>query len=336
MKIAINGWFFGQASNGSGQYLHHLLAHLPPAAPQHQFVLLVPSLSADQASHQKIASLAAMQTHFAGMNLADNVALQTVSQPNLQRNLAKLWWEQFAVPRAAQQQNASRLWVPYWAAPRWQPCPTIVTIHDLIPLLLPAYRGGRLNRLYTKLVSHTAKHTSAIITVSEASKRDVVEHLGIPAERVYAIPHGPNQAIFDAMQWNQSDISPERATEVQQKYQLPSQFFLYLGGFDVRKNVQSTLQAYRQYLDKGGNPDIRLVIAGKLPATDTDFAPDPQRMVTELNLLPYVDFCGWVDDADKLVVYSLAHAYIFPSVYEGFGMMVLEAMSAGTPVVTSG
>ena len=77
------------------------------------------------------------------------------------------------------------------------------------------------------------------------------------------------------------------------------------------------------------------MIAGKLPAVDSAFFPDPQKIAAELDLGAQVQFCGWVAEADKPALYALSLGYIFPSLYEGFGMMVLEAMQAGTPVVVS-
>jgi glycosyltransferase involved in cell wall biosynthesis len=315
-EIAINGWFAGDMSSGSGQYVNHLLANLAAAAPGARFSLLLP---AGSSGAPKIAEAA---TEWPGVDLVH------VSLPPLPRQLAKLWWEQVSVPQAAQRLGADVLWVPYWAAPAWQPVPTVVTIHDLIPLLLSAYRGGLLLRAYTALVSRTARRAVAVIAVSEAAKRDIVAHLCIPEERVFAVLHGPNQEGTAA-------ATPAQLAAVRSKYGLPSRFFLYLGGFDVRKNVGATLQAYRRYLDRGGDADVRLVIAGKLPAEDSAFFPDPQKIAAELQLGASVQFCGWIDEVDKPALYALAAAYIFPSRYEGFGMMVIEAMQAGVPVVTS-
>ncbi|MFZ1757114.1 MAG: glycosyltransferase family 1 protein, partial [Caldilineaceae bacterium] len=248
--------------------------------------------------------------------------------PSLPRQLAKLYWEQIAVPTAARRLGADVLFVPYWAAPLWQPIPTVVTVHDLIPLLLPVYRGDLLNRLYTGLVSFTARRAAAVITVSQAGARDVTTHLSIPPTQVFPVHHGPNME-----EAGPQEMPPRDAMRA--KYNLPDRYFLYLGGFDARKNVEGILAGYRRYLDKDGDPAVKLVLAGKLPARDTDFFPDPRRMAAALNLADHIHYAGWVDEADKPALYAGATAYLFPSHYEGFGMMLLEAMAAGCPVITS-
>lgn len=309
--LVVNGWFFGQQTNGSGQYLRHLLQHLPHDSVRVTVLLPEPELKGAVSPEQW-----------------PGVTFSAAPLTWLPRPLAKLYWEQVTMPLMARRLAADLLWTPYWAAPWWQPCPNVVTIHDLIPLLLPAYRGGLLQRAYTWLVSHTARRAAAVLTISDAAARDIVAHLHVNPARVHAIHHGPNQQ-------GRRLLSTEQRGDVRQRLGLPERFFLYLGGFDVRKNLRGILQAYRLYLDRGGDPAVRLVIAGRLPAADTPFAPDPQKIAADLHLGEQVHFCGWVSEDDKLALYALATAYIFPSLYEGFGMMVLEAMSAGAPVVTS-
>lgn len=311
MHIAINGWFVGRSATGSGQYIDHLLAHLPRQAENVHLSLLLPRVDPFPPA------------------VPDGVTPVPVALPAWPENWRKLWWEQVAVPRAAARLGADLLWVPYWAAPWWQPVPVCVTIHDLIPYLLPAYRGGLRQRLYTALVAHTARRSAAILTVSQASARDIARHLHISAERIHVVHHGPNQP--DAPR-----PTPEQMDAMRAKYRLPARFFLYLGGFDIRKNLAATILAYRRYLEQGGDPAVKLVIAGQLPEQDGVFAPDPRRLAAEQGLsAEQVVCCGWVDEADKPALYALATAFVFPSLYEGFGMMVLEAMMAGTPVVTS-
>jgi glycosyltransferase involved in cell wall biosynthesis len=311
IHIAVNGWFFKQLTTGHGQYLHHLLAYLPQLKSSVKISLLAP--------------LPNLPDRISAWPGVDVIALRL---PPLPKNLAKLWWEQVTAPWAARRLHADVLWTPYWSAPLWSPCAVVVTVHDLIPVLLPAYRGGRLQQFYTALVCHTSRHADALLTVSHASAHDLIQHLGAPAERVQVVYHGPNQEHLGA-------VDGELLARVQQKYNLPERFFLYLGGFDIRKNLRATMAAYCRYLDLGGDPAVRLVIAGSLPATDSAFAPDPRKIAVELQLDEQVQFCGWVDEADKPALYHLATAFVFPSLYEGFGMMVLEAMQAGAPVVTS-
>lgn len=311
LHIAVNGWFVGHATAGSGQYIHHLLTHLPRISPAPRLSLLLPPEAVEAAS------------------VFAQVTPAPLPLPALPAPLRKLWWEQITVPRAAKAMGADLLWVPYWAAPAWQPCPVAVTIHDIIPALLPAYRGGLHHRLYNSLVSWTARRAASILTVSHASARDITEHLHIPAERVHVVYHGPNQE-------GAPQPTPSELARIRQRYQLPARYFLYLGGFDVRKNVDATLAAYARYLALGGDPEVKLVLAGQLPAVDSAFAPDPRRQAARHGIGDRVLCCGRIEEQDKAAIYALATAFVFPSLYEGFGMMLLEAMAAGTPVITSG
>ena len=310
LHVAINGWFAGDTTSGTGQYTNHILRHLPLTGASLRMTLLAPR-------HVQV-----------GADLPPGVTVMHLALPPLPENLAKLWFEQVAVPRAVKHIGAGVLWTPYWAAPWWQPEPTVVTIHDLIPLLLPVYRGGLLQRGYMWLVGRTARKAAAVIAVSQATAADIAAHLRIPPARIHVIHHGPNQ---------EGDAPPTatKMADVRARYNLPDRFFLYLGGFDARKNVPLLLAAYRRYLDQGGDPAIKLVLAGRLPTVDSAFFPDPQKIAAELQLGEQVHFCGYVAEADKPALDALAVAFFFPSLYEGFGMMLLEAMQAGAPVVTS-
>jgi len=316
MHILINGWFWGQATTGSGQYLHRLVEHLARIETGARFTVLTPE-KRDWGT----------ENGDWGADVPIPVLRSPI--PSLPRPLAKLYWEQITVPVTARRLGADLLFVPYWAAPLWQPIPTVVTVHDLIPLLLPIYRGGLLNRLYTNLVCLTARRAAAVITVSQAGAQDVTTHLHVPPQRVSAIHHGSNVEI-------RPQATAKKLAAIRAKYALPERYFLYLGGFDARKNVEGILAGYRRYLDKGGDPTVKLALAGKLPGVDTPFFPDPRRMAAALNLTDHIHYAGWVDEDDKPQLYAGATAYLFPSHYEGFGMMLLEAMAAGCPVITSG
>lgn len=344
MHIAINGWFAKQLTTGSGHYLEQLLHYLPTVKPSG-----MPSEMPSEITTRATTEGEGADNAAGGKGKSAQLSLLLpfphrayrlteihksypavdvigVKMPPLPTKLRKLCWEQIAVPLAARRLNADLLWVPYWAAPLWQPCPVVVTVHDIIHRILPAYHGGKLQQLYTKLVTYTAQRSAAMITVSHSAARDIATEMAPSPERLHVVYNG----LTTTPPFTQAELET-----IRRKYQLPERFFLYLGGFDLRKNVRTTVHAYKRYLEKGGDPSLQLVIAGKPPKEDSAFTPDPQRIVADLSLNEHVHFCGYIEETEKAALYALATAYIFPGLYEGFGFMVLEAMQAGTPVVTS-
>ncbi|MCD6291292.1 MAG: glycosyltransferase family 4 protein [Anaerolineae bacterium] len=302
MRIALNGWFWGQMNTGSGQVLHGLVRWLPRASPDDERWLIVPR----QAGH--VGDVSGWQ-------------VVRVSTPfdRVHENLAKVWFEQIAFPRACQALDVDIAHIPYWGSPWWRPCRIIVTIHDLIPLLLPGYRGGFLQRLYTTLVAHTARRAHLILTDSEASRQDIIKHLGVPSERVRTVYLAADERYG-------RPIPEEELQRVRERYGLPERFILYLGGFDTRKNVPRLLTAYAHLVQEGRHRGVPLVIAGRLPSQDTPFTPDPRRVARDLGIESWVYFPGWISEEDKPAMYALADMFVFIPTYEGFGLPALEAM----------
>ncbi len=329
--VVVNGWFLGKQATGSGQYLHHLLQALPAHAAS-----LAPAGGISAPTRWTVLTPAAPE--IAGLAASwPHVVVAPLPLPRLPGPLRKLWWEQVAVPHWARRLRADVLWVPYWAPPLCKPVPTVVTVHDLIPLLLPGYREGAAQALYNRLVS-TATRGATVITVSHAAARDIVTHLHTPAQQVHVVHHGPNQAPElqpEGEPTGGAPIAPAQLAAVAARHQLPARFFLYLGGFDARKNLRTILAAYKRFLELGGDPAVKLVIAGRLPEIDSPLHPDPRALAAQLGITEQVRFLGWVDEAEKPALYALSLGFLFPSLYEGFGMMVLEAQQAGAPVVTS-
>jgi glycosyltransferase involved in cell wall biosynthesis len=336
MRVAINAWFLSQLTTGSGQYLVHFLSAYAAHDTGDTF-FLCKQVEADFVDRASGPCKAARQPH-AGkpQSTAPDLDGPTLLSPRFEwqtlrtpfdgqsRHLAKLWFEQIAFPRACRRWGADLIHVPYWASPLFSSIPTIVTIHDLIPVLLPAYQGGALGRLYSLLVTLSARRATRVLTDSEASRQDIIHHLRIPADRVEAIPLAV-QARFQPIQ------DPALLARVRQKYGLPGHYLLYLGGYDVRKNVSGILHAF----SRQSAPHAHLVLAGQLPSQDSRMFPDPRRMAAELGIRDRVHLTGWVDEEDKPAMHSAAVAFVFPSHYEGFGLPPLEAMSCGTPVIVS-
>ncbi len=304
MRVGINALFLDRPGTGSGQYTRNLLEALAKVDPANEYLLFSPG-----------PAPRTFTIHNSQFTIR-----------NLSGNLAKLWFEQVSFPLACHREGIDLAHVPYFASPLFPTVPTVVTIHDLIPLILPAYRGSLLVRSYTRLVAAAARKAEAIITVSQASKRDIVRYLHIPPERV----HVTYEAAGEEFQPVEDEA---QLAAIRQKYALPERYLLYLGGFDQRKNLSALLRAFALLVNK--QQQARLVIAGKLPGRDSPLFPDPRRLVEELGLEERVIFTGWVLEEDKPSLLTGATAFIFPSLYEGFGLPALEAMACGTPVIAS-
>jgi len=308
MRIAISGWFWDQPTTGSGQMVRHLVPALLEADESLEILLVLPHWAADHAP-----------TWFP--------RVQVIAAPSPRGHLGKVWFEQVTFPRLCAQRQVDLVHIPYFAPPLHPLQPTLVTIHDLIPLVLPAYRGGPLVRLYTALVATAAHRAHLILTDSQASRRDIQEHLHIPHDRVRVI-------YLAAAPYYRPVNDVAVLSAVREKYHLPERFVLWLSGFDVRKNAAALLHAYTWVVHALGDT-YPLVMAGKLPERDTPLFPDPRRIARELEIATAVLYPGFIAEEDKPAVYSAASVFVYPSRYEGFGLPILEAMACGTPVVTS-
>ncbi|MHB1355239.1 MAG: glycosyltransferase family 4 protein [Anaerolineae bacterium] len=308
MRIGISGTFWPALTTGSGQHIRGLLPALV-AAGGADYTLYVPRFALP-------ASLTTMDSP---------VSTRIVATPFDQRNtnLAKLWYEQIALPRACHRDNIELVHIPYLGAPLLHSLPVVVTVHDLIPLLLPEYRGGIAVRTYMRLAAWAAQRAQFVIAVSQSAANDAQRVLHIPEQRI--------SVVYNAVSEQHRPILPSHYALVAQKMGLPEQYLLYLGGFDRRKNVPELLSAFRVMCQQV--PAITLVIAGRRPSQDTAFFPDPQRLVNELGLAERVRVLGEVAEEDKPALYSGALAFVFPSSYEGFGLPALESLACGTPAI---
>jgi glycosyltransferase involved in cell wall biosynthesis len=312
LKIAINAWFWDNPSVGSGQYLKYLLPALLEIDDNLEIILVSP-----KPFKTKPGTKLRLKFHVA-----------TTPFPNQTSNLAKVWFEQITFPRACQRLGVDAAHVPYFGSSLSPTVPTVVTVHDLIPMVLPEYRGNALVRLYTSLVAAAAPQANLILADSEASKRDILQKLKAPDEQVRVVYLAPAPHFQPAETWQQ-------IVDIKQKYNLPESFVLGgMCGFDVRKNVSALLHAYT-WVSAALGDEYPLVLAGRLPEKDTSFFPDPLRIARELGIKEYIITPGWIAEEDRPLVYAAATVFVFPSRYEGFGLPVLEAMACGAPVVTT-
>jgi len=199
----------------------------------------------------------------------------------------------------------------------------ITTIHDLTYILYPDTMDEKNLKILKNNMNLTIKRADYIITVSESSKNDIVKHVGINENKIQVIYPGIDEVYKKAL--NTEDISV-----VKKKYNIDGKYLLYLGTLEPRKNIETIIKAYN-CLKKSDKEDIKLVLAGKKGwLYDSIF-----RLVKEFSIQDKVIFTDYVDDGDKAALYQGAEIFLFPSLYEGFGMPVIEAMASGVPVITS-
>jgi len=209
VRIALNVWFANQPTTGSGQYLTHLLAGYAERYRDHQFLLC-------GHTGQCPPSIHASRDHGSPSSLPPHFTWWRRGTPldRVNRHLAKVWFEQLTFPSACRRWQADVIHVPYWGSPLRSSIPVVVTVHDLIPALLPAYRKGTKGRTYTALVSAAARRANTILTDSESSRQDIVQHLGIPPTRVRTVHLAADQLYA-------SQPSAESDVDVRDRYGLP-------------------------------------------------------------------------------------------------------------------
>jgi glycosyltransferase involved in cell wall biosynthesis len=232
--------------------------------------------------------------------------------------------EQISVPIDLWRAHVDLFHAPHYVVSPLTMCPFVVTIHDCIHLRFPQYLPNRAAYVYARTVmTSAARRARKVLTVSRASKDDILHFLKIPAEKVEVIYNGLDERF--ALPPSDDDIG-----RVRQRFQLTSPFILYAGNIKPHKNVDRLIEAF-SILRQRGMSEVKLLIIGD----EISKYPNLRRLVHRHQLHQYVRFLGFVADATLAVLYRLASVFVFPSLYEGFGLPPLEAMAAGAPVITS-
>jgi len=230
------------------------------------------------------------------------------------------WWDQVTLPRALARDAITVFLSPYYKGPVRAPCPVVLTIHDLYFINYP----GRHRPVYEAIVTRAARtyaaRATAIISDSEYSKREIVTRLGVSSAKVSVIPVALGGEFRPA-----SLTAAARA-----RYALTSPYVLYVGNFNPHKNIPRLIRGFA-LLPGPVRSRHALVLAGGYG----EGRPELARLAESLGLADRVIFSGRVDDADLPALYAEAAVYVTPSLEEGFGSTVLEAMACGAPVIAS-
>ncbi len=200
-------------------------------------------------------------------------------------------------------------------------CKKILVVHDLSFELYPEFFTLK-KRLWHKLIGpkKLCQQADVIIAISENTKNDLINIYGIRPEKIKVIYQGINEMFFQP-------INESEKQKIKEKYNLPDNYLLYLGNLEPRKNVETLIMAFAKVKDES----VKLVITGGEAWKYKKIYQLWQKSPAQKR----IKFLGYVDSNDKPALYSLAKIFIYPSIYEGFGLPPLEAMSCGTPVITS-
>ncbi|HVA88368.1 MAG TPA: glycosyltransferase family 1 protein, partial [Chloroflexota bacterium] len=239
----------------------------------------------------------------------------------------KLFWEQVGFRLAARRVGADVWYSPHFSMPLYPGCPTVISVHDMIPFSDPAYAGGPAARAYFALVARAARQAAAVVTLSFHAKGEIERLLAIPGDRIHVVSPGVDDAFSPAQ-------DPSARARAAERYRLPHRYLLYLGGADARKNIGVLLRALALLPADAEIPPLAIV-AGEPKAGQTDLFPDWRGQARRLGLGDRVHFVPRVAEEDLVTVYRGAEIFCFPSRAEGFGLTPLEAMACGAPTICS-
>jgi glycosyltransferase involved in cell wall biosynthesis len=297
MKLFINGYFLAKPKTGMGQYLLQILLNQKWDL---DICILIPEyLKQDIKDIPKVIS--------------KNIQyIQT--QYNRNDLLAQMIWEKFIFPNEIQKQKADIVWSPHPTISIISNIRHIMTVHDVIYWRLPEYIPNWKVRLYIKLLSQAILKASQIITISKFSAKEIEDIFDIPTKDIPII----------------SPASPKSESNYI-KSSIEGNYIFYEGGLDIRKNVPKLIQAFSLIADK--YKDLNLYISGKY--FESPIIPNLPNLIKQYNLQERVKLLGYISDEDMISYIKYAQALVYPSLYEGFGIPILEGFSLGTPVITS-
>lgn len=203
----------------------------------------------------------------------------------------------------------------------------ITTIHDMTYEMYPETMDKRNLKRIKDDIKYSVNRADKIITVSESSKCDIIKYLNVSENKIEVVYNGVEYSRFAKI------YSKEEKLSVCEKYNLPQNYMLYMGTLEPRKNIESIVEAFNLFKEKSDlkEKDFKLVVAGKKGWMFESIF----ELVNKLNLQDHVIFTDYVDERDKPLIYNMAQLFVFPSLYEGFGIPVLEAMASSIPVITS-
>jgi glycosyltransferase involved in cell wall biosynthesis len=243
--------------------------------------------------------------------------------------IRKIWWEKFLLPRQAGKDRCDVFISLY-------PCPTNfpknirhkMLVHDLIPKVFPEYLDNWRKKIYFHLSNQAAKQADKLITVSEWSKRDIQKYLKIRKPKIRVAYPSAEDTFFE-------ESGHAEDNRILEKYGVFGRYIFYIGGFDFRKNIPALLKAFKIFRERYDIRDINLVLGGEDKSRFSPLFTNAKKEIEDLGLENEVILTGFVAQKDLPALYRQCELFVLPSLYEGFGLMALEAMASGAPTAVS-
>ncbi len=250
---------------------------------------------------------------------------QVVSTLPLERPAARIAWEQSVLPAHLKSSRADLVHGLVNVLPLAAPCPGVVTVHDLSFVRTPQKLPPLKRAYHTALSRASVARAARVIAVSRQTAADLETFWGVPAARISVVHNGVASRF--------APQPPAVVAALRERNNLPARYVLYLGTLEPRKNLERLLRGYARWVEEGSDDtaDVALVLAG----AKGWYYDEIFRTVMALGLAERVIFPGFVAAAELPAWYAGATAFVYPSLFEGFGLPVLEAMACGVPVICS-
>lgn len=301
MRIAFDGTTLTPGRTGVGYYTEHLLQHLAAEAERSGDEIIV-------ISNQPIETTLPLPRH--------------VRVHDRRRFPLRIGWMQTLAARVLEEIEPDVAHFTNGMLPWRTPVATVVTIHDMSLRLYPRCHPIRRRLINRPLLSVAVRNADAIVTVSNSARRDLLQLYRTDPSRVTVVHEAAGPAFTPI-------VDRTRLDEVRARYGLPERFGLFVGAIEPRKNLPRLMEAFAAARGAGVTHD--LVCTGPYGWSSRDLTAQVRRA----GLTRVVHFIGYVPVSDLPCIYSLSDFFVFPSLYEGFGLPVVEAMACGTPVITS-
>jgi glycosyltransferase involved in cell wall biosynthesis len=312
MKIGVNGRFLNKTYTGVGQYTLYLFQALARQDPENKIVIFV---------NKPVF-----------IDFPKNVELVVIKErPLILPGLKKTFWEQVQIPLALKKNKVDAAFFPYPSNPwRKMKIPAALTVHDVIPWTLEAYRKSFLTRLYQNRAKNAVKNAAKIFTVSHCSKDDIIKCCNISPDRIEVVYNGLSP-VFSKSYGRPEPYLQKYGIDITQPY------LLYIGGYDKRKNVATIIDTF--YSDIATKFEVNLVLAGdKLHNNKlySSFDLTKSKNLGNVEVQKGKVFrTGFIDEGDLPAIYQSSFAFLNLSEKEGFNLPLIEAAASKTPIITA-